>query len=451
MTYQEAWDFLDQLQFFKIKLGLDSMTMFLAELGNPQDSLLYVHVAGTNGKGSVSATLLTLLARAGYKVGLYTSPHLTSVRERFMINGVYISEAEFAAEASRIRAILRERQITYFEFTTALALLWFARQRVDLVILEVGLGGRLDATNVITPLVSIITNVAMDHEAYLGDTLAAIAVEKAGIIKPGVPVVSAVGLDGAPEPLAVVRETCGQQQAPLYLLGEDFQAEPEEEGAWAYWGMRRSGCCLVREKLAGLVLNLKGDHQRANAALALATLDLLQAHGFRVSAVDIRAGLLTVRWPGRLEYFRLDRQSGARLPEDAAGSIRYLLDGAHNPAGVKSLVAALLRDFFYKRLILVWGAMADKDIRSSLAQIAPLADVLILTRPPGERSASPEQLLAALPEMERGRAECVEPVDAALARAAVLVRDGDLVCVAGSLYLIGAARVKLLGPLVAAD
>ncbi|WP_417912244.1 bifunctional folylpolyglutamate synthase/dihydrofolate synthase, partial [Candidatus Electronema sp. TJ] len=190
MNYQQAQQFLDQLQLFKIKLGLDSMQHFLARLGDPQQQLRCVHIAGTNGKGSVGAALHSMLAAAGYKTGLYTSPHLSSVRERFQINGAYISKEDFARLAGRIESVLDGRQITYFECTTALALLWFAEQQTDFVVLEVGMGGRLDATNVITPLVSVITNVSMDHEQHLGDTLAKIAAEKAGIIKTGVPVVS---------------------------------------------------------------------------------------------------------------------------------------------------------------------------------------------------------------------------------------------------------------------
>jgi dihydrofolate synthase / folylpolyglutamate synthase len=220
MDYQEAWAFLNDLQFFKIKLGLESMSAFLGSLGNPQQQLKFVHVAGTNGKGSVCANLLAILNRSGYRVGVYTSPHLTSVRERFRIDAEYIPREEFAAEASAIRRILAGRQITYFEFTTALALLWFARRQVDLVLLEVGLGGRLDATNVVTPLVGVVTNVAMDHEAYLGTTLAEIAAEKAGIVKPGVPLVSAIAPGLGRE---VLSRTCREKGAPLYLLGRDFQ------------------------------------------------------------------------------------------------------------------------------------------------------------------------------------------------------------------------------------
>ncbi len=255
MNYQQTWTFLDNLQFFKIKLGLESMTMFLEELGSPENELKFVHIAGTNGKGSVAVTLLTLLARAGYSVGLYTSPHLSSVQERFRINDEYISEAEFAEDGSRIHDILNGRQITYFEFTTALAMLWFARRKVDLVILEVGLGGRLDATNVITPLVSVITNVSMDHEMYLGDTLAEIASEKAGIIKKGIPVVSGIGIGETEDErivLSVVERFCQERGAPLYLHDRDFLMEPSETAGWNYWAMKRKGCCQLREKITGL-------------------------------------------------------------------------------------------------------------------------------------------------------------------------------------------------------
>ncbi|MCK4839101.1 MAG: bifunctional folylpolyglutamate synthase/dihydrofolate synthase, partial [Desulfobulbaceae bacterium] len=233
MDYREAWSYLDDLQFFKIKLGLDSMSAFLESVGQPQERLKFIHVAGTNGKGSVSANLLTILARAGYKVGLYTSPHLSSVRERFRINDAYISEEEFAVQATSIRNSLAGRQITYFEFTTALAMLWFAERQVDIVILEVGLGGRLDATNVVTPLLSIITNVSMDHEAHLGNTLTEVAFEKAGIIKPGVAVVSGVAAD---ESLEVVEKTCLERGAPLYLFGRDFQQKTTSAALWSFVG-----------------------------------------------------------------------------------------------------------------------------------------------------------------------------------------------------------------------
>ncbi|MCX5875508.1 MAG: Mur ligase family protein, partial [Deltaproteobacteria bacterium] len=243
MNYQEAWGFLDNLQFFKIKLGLESMSQFLDSVGNPHRGLRFVHVAGTNGKGSVSTTMRTILTKAGYKVGLYTSPHLSCVRERFRIDERFISEEAFARQASVIREALGERQITYFEFATALALLWCAEEQVDVAILEVGMGGRLDATNVITPLVSVITNVSMDHEQYLGNTLAAVAFEKAGVIKPGVPVVAGLAPD---ESLAVVEQVCQERKAPLFLLGREFDAVRGPKGSWEYRGLAHS------HSLAGL-------------------------------------------------------------------------------------------------------------------------------------------------------------------------------------------------------
>ncbi|MGV1099240.1 bifunctional folylpolyglutamate synthase/dihydrofolate synthase [Thiovibrio sp. JS02] len=444
MNYREAWAFLDKLQFFKIKLGLESMRQFLDSVGNPQEKLRFIHVAGTNGKGSVSTTLLAILARAGYKAGLYTSPHLSSVRERFRINDRYISEEAFAEHASAIRQALGENQITYFEFTTALALLWFAKEKVDVAILEVGMGGRLDATNVVLPLVGVITNVSMDHEQYLGDNLTAVAGEKAGIIKEGVPLVSGVAPD---ESRTVVEAVARERRAPLFLSGRDFKTERAAGGCWRYLGAGPGAW-----RLDNLRCGLVGDYQIDNAALALATLEQLAAT-FPVPAEAIREGLVSVRWPGRLEFFCL--REGKRVECPAKGAeksappvCRYLLDGAHNPAGVESLTSALRRDFAYERLILVWACMADKDVAKTLRAVSPLADRIVFTRPESERSATPESLMALLPEAERGKAVGAVTVAEALARAAELARENDLICVAGSLYLVGAARQKLLGDLV---
>ena len=444
MDYQEAWTYLNDLQFFKIKLGLDSMAAFLEGLGNPQQQLRFIHVAGTNGKGSVCANLLEIYSRAGYRVGLYTSPHLSSVRERFRINHDYISREEFAAEASAIHAILAGRQITYFEFTTALALLWFAHRQVDLVILEVGLGGRLDATNVINPLVSVITNVAMDHEAYLGNTLAEIAAEKAGIVKPGVPVVSAVADDASRE---VVTQTCLERSAPLYLLGRDFSTELQPDGAWTYHGIK------PESDNASLRSGLAGSYQIDNSSLALAVVELLGGQGLPVLPEVIPSSLPQVRWPGRLERLRLSQPGLARLAEpptsaELPGDYRcYLLDGAHNPAGVESL-ARHLEGESYRELVLVWASMSDKDYVASLARIAPLCRWIVFTRPEAERSATSEQLTGCLPPQFHEKARAAEDISAALALARNLSDGRDLIVVAGSLYLVGAARQLLLGGLV---
>jgi dihydrofolate synthase/folylpolyglutamate synthase len=448
MNYEDTWTFLDNLQFFKIKLGLESMNMFLEELGSPEKDLKFVHIAGTNGKGSVAVTLLTLLAKAGYKVGLYTSPHLSSVRERFRINDEYISEEEFAEEGSRIHDILNGRQIMYFEFTTALALLWFARREVDLAILEVGLGGRLDATNVIRPMVSVITNVSMDHEMYLGDTLTEIAGEKAGIIKSGIPVVAGVGTGQTEDErtvLSVVEQTCSERKAPLYLYGRDFYVEQASD-KWDYWAMRRKdGCCKLREKISGLSFNLKGNYQMVNTGVALAALEMLDQYGFRVADEVIRSGLPEVSWPGRLEHFCLARKDRSRVECGTTNSVNYLLDGAHNPAGVESLRAALTDDFDYDRLILMWAAMEDKDINKTLPVVAPFADILVLTKVDYDRSAEPENLKESLPADLQSKTICESSLSTALDRAAELAGDNDLVCIAGSLYMVGEARNILLG------
>ncbi len=362
MNCQQAQHFLDQLQLFKIKLGLDSMQHFLARLGDPQRLLRCVHIAGTNGKGSVGAALHSMLSAAGYKTGFYTSPHLSSVRERFQISGTYISTEDFARLISRIESVLDGRQITYFECTTALALLWFAEQQTDFAVLEVGMGGRLDATNVVTPLVSVITNVSMDHEQHLGDTLAKIAAEKAGkigkagIIKPGVPVVSGAAED---ESGRVICETCAERQAPFFLFGRDFSGS----GAGSFWNYQG----LDGLKLDDLPMPLRGGHQISNCSLALAAVQLLRQQGWTVSEAQIRSGLAQTRWPGRLEYFRSEGR-------------QFLLDGAHNPAGATALRDALRNEFARQRLILVWGAMADKDISAALREVASLADRIILTK-----------------------------------------------------------------------
>jgi dihydrofolate synthase/folylpolyglutamate synthase len=428
------------------------MRMFLEELGSPEKELKFVHIAGTNGKGSVAVTLLTLLSKAGYTVGLYTSPHLSSVRERFRINNDYISEEEFAEEGSRIHDILAGRQITYFEFTTALAMLWFSRRKVDLALLEVGLGGRLDATNVITPLVSVITNVSMDHEMYLGNTLAEIAGEKAGVIKEKIPVVSGVGIGETEDErivLSVIEKFCHEKKAPLFLHGRDFFVEPTDDNTWDYWAMqRKDGCCRLRQKVKGLTTSLKGKYQMINTGVALAILEFLSRMGYPVDDATIRAGLLEVSWPGRLESFCLSRQDGRLVECSEKDVLHYMLDGAHNPAGVTALCHALENDYEYDRLILVWAAMTDKDFKTVLPRIAGLADVIIFTRLEYERSAQPEQLKEMLPADIRHRAQCENTPDRALARAAEIAGPEDLICVAGSLYLIGEARKLLRGELI---
>ncbi|WP_234981098.1 bifunctional folylpolyglutamate synthase/dihydrofolate synthase [Desulfopila aestuarii] len=444
MNYQETLTFLNNLQMHKIKLGLEAMRDFLAKIGQPEQRLKIIHVAGTNGKGSVSASMLEVLGRAGYRVGLFTSPHLSSVRERFRTSDGFISEEEFARLSERLIAALGEDQITYFEFTTALAFLWFAESNLDLVILETGLGGRLDATNVVTPLVSVITSISMDHEAYLGDTLSAVAGEKAGIIKPGVPVVAT---GGQTEVVQVLQTTAKDLGSALYLLERDFNYAGESNDDWCWQGKIDSAETVIDR----LQCSMRGAYQRENASLVIAVLELLKQYGYSVPENSLREGLASVAWPGRLEYIVLDRDSRQRFATASEGGdnvVRYLLDGAHNPAGVKNLAMTLSEEYDYRKLIMVWGAMIDKDIAAGLNSMLPLVDTFILTRPDGERSAEPEQLLACLPESARDKGVLVRDVAEALREAEKRAAREDMVVVAGSLYLVGAVRKLLVGEIV---
>jgi len=443
MTYQEVLAHLDALQMHKIKLGLEAMQSFLEKVDRPESRLRFVHVAGTNGKGSVCTAVAEVLGLAGYRVGVYTSPHLSSVRERFRIGSEYISEKKFAELGTRICRVLGEEQITYFEFTTALGLLWFAESNVDLVLLETGMGGRLDATNVVTPLLSVITSVSMDHEAYLGTSLAVIAGEKAGIIKPGVPVVS-----GAihPEVTAVVEAVALANAAALYTLRQDFDYVMHPDTSWTWTGSKALAGCQI----AGLRSSRASLVQQENDSLSIAVLQLLQKNGFNVSEQQVCQGIANVKWPGRMEYFNQDYTSTAA--DNKAGNskkvLRYLLDGAHNTDGVNNLAKTLVENFQYKKLIGVWGAMVDKDLAATLGLIAPLADELIITQPDGERAATPEQIYAILNTEQKRKARCVKKVDEALIAAQELAEEGDIIVVGGSLYLIGAVRHLLLGDLV---
>jgi len=444
MNYQESLTFLNDLQMHKIKLGLEAMRDFLAKIGRPEQQLQIIHVAGTNGKGSVSASLFEVLGRSGYRVGLFTSPHLSSVRERFRTSDGYISEETFARISERLIGALGADQITYFEFTTALALLWFAESNLDLVILETGLGGRLDATNVVTPLVSVITSISMDHEAYLGTTLTAVAGEKAGIIKQGVPVVAT---GGPPEVVQLLQAVADERGSALYLQGRDFNYAGEANDDWCWLGRFDSTETVVDH----LQCSMRGAYQRENASLVIAAVQLLKQCGFTVPEEGLRKGLASVAWPGRLEYIVLDRDSRQRFATAADGGdnvVRYLLDGAHNPAGVKNLAMTLSEEYEYRKLIMVWGAMIDKDIAAGFNSMLPLVDTFILTRPEGERSAEPEQLLECLPASARHKGVLVRDVAEALREAERRVAREDMVVVAGSLYLVGAVRKLLVGEVV---
>ncbi|PIE59519.1 MAG: bifunctional folylpolyglutamate synthase/ dihydrofolate synthase [Desulfobulbus propionicus] len=424
MLYSQACRYLEELQFFTIKLGLEATGALLLHLGSPQNCYPAIHLAGTNGKGSAGAMLSSLLSTNGYKTGFYSSPHLGSIRERFQINGTLISQKEFADTAAIIINILQKRKITYFEFTTALAFLWFKNQQVDIAVIEAGLGGRLDATNVMFPLVSVITNIALDHQQYLGSTIEQITYEKAGIIKPHTPVVSGVEQQPAKN---IIKKACAEKACPLYTLKDDFIIEQTSD-TYRYLST------TTGYELDRLTIPLAGRHQKKNAALALAALEMVGQSGFTFTKQSLRKGLATVQWPGRME----------RLYTTANGQkYHYLLDGAHNEAGVACLLDTLKQDLAEKRIILLWGQMADKKTGVYFTELLQLAALIILTQAETERSASPRDMLESLPEPLPAKTICRDEVESALRSAEKHADTSSLICIAGSLYLVGKARELL--------
>ncbi|MCG6929983.1 MAG: bifunctional folylpolyglutamate synthase/dihydrofolate synthase [Desulfofustis sp.] len=420
-TYRDACTYLDDLQMHKIKLGLDAMQSTLAPLGSPETACPAVHVAGTNGKGSVCSMLRSVATRAGYKTGLYTSPHLDSVRERFRIDGDYISREAFTRLMETIRISLGSRRITYFECATALAFLWFAENGCDLVVLETGMGGRLDATNVVTPLLSIITTVSLDHEQYLGTTVEQVAFEKAGIIKPGVPVLSGVG---DPAAQAVIERACSERGAPLMLRGRDFGLSRDSGTGWRWTS---STDTVVLTTLPDHLPNL---WQVDNISCAVAAAVSLRRLGFPIDDPAIDQGVGSARWPGRMELIDTGH--------------RYLLDGAHNPAGIDYLIQSLAH-YRYNKLIVIWASMGDKSYGGMLNALAAVADVLLLTRPHSERAAQLRDLYGQLRDTEgKSIGICSSPAEARI-EAEHQAGPGDLIVVAGSLYLVGEFRELLVG------
>ena len=420
ISYDTALSYLYDLQKYGIKFGLSSTSNLLARLGNPHKNLKAVHIAGTNGKGSTAAMLSAMLTRMGVQVGLYTSPHLVRFNERFRINDQDVDDWGIMDVFLRLKDIVDEREPpTFFEMTTAMALCLFAERGVDWAILEVGMGGRLDATNVIQPRITIINNVAFDHQEFLGCTLGRIAREKAGIIKQGVPLITAVK---QPAALAVIKERCLAFAAPCYRVGQQIKVRSRGKGCFSY----RS----LNWRLENLQLPLAGRHQLLNAATALGALEVLQQlDRLQLTSEQVQEGLSKTRWPGRLEWF------SQRPP--------VLLDGAHNNAGIVSLRKALQEEFTYRRLIIVLGIMADKDLWGMLHRLAPLADHVILTRPRYERAAEPESLRKMAGEFAN-RTELIRSVPQALKRAMTMATAEDLVVVTGSLYFIG--EVKEIRP-----
>ena len=412
MEYADAVDYVESLGKFGIHLGMERIQGLTALLDHPERKIRTVHVTGTNGKGSVTTFLANMLQQAGLKVGSYTSPHFVRYNERICLNGEEISNEDFAAVTEKTKAALDRflaqggEQPTQFEFITAMAFLYFAEKQVDCAVIEVGMGGLWDSTNIITPEVSVITNVTLEHTERLGKTIEAIAAQKAGIIKPGVPVVT----EAEGKALEVIRGAAEANHAPLYVYGDDFSTEELTSSMDTQTFLYRLG-----EKELEVAIHLPGEHQILNGAAALTAAEILRdKHGVPDEAAMLR-GMEAARWPGRLERIH-------RNPD-------IILDGAHNPSGVTVLRKALDEYYPGARRIYVFGMMADKDV-SQVSEILFRPEVLAHE---GDRSEKPEKLARRLHK----NAVPMDDLTAAYRRAVQEAGPEDVVIVCGSLYLIG--------------
>lgn len=423
MEYTEAIEYLKNLTKFGFNFGLGRIEELMRRLGDPHRRLNIIHIGGTNGKGSTTAMTVAMLQASGYRTGAFTSPHLHTYNERYRINGEEIPDEKIAALITRLRPHLEQmveegfEHPTEFEVSTAMAFLYFWEEKVDFLVLEVGLGGLIDSTNVAMPLVSVITNVAMDHMDYLGNTIEEIAAVKAGIIKEGVPVVTAA--TGAA--LEVIRRQAREKGAGIFEIGRDTTFEITESSVRG----ERFNLKTPRNTYNDLITGLIGAHQAANAATAITVVEILTDHGFRITEEAVRKGLAAVRWPARLEIVR-------EKPV-------VLLDGAHNYDGAVSLHKALTGIFQYRRLVLVLGMLGDKEREKVVAKLAPLAGAVFVTRPNSPRAGEWQQVAE---EAKKHVSEVYleEDIGTAVQKAVSLAGEEDLVCVTGSLYMVAEAR-----------
>lgn len=420
-SYEACLDSIYKLQRFGIKLGLETIQQWMSALGNPHTRFKCIHIAGTNGKGSVAAMLSTLFVEAGIKVGRFTSPHLESFNERICIDNQPIADDDVVTACSRVKSALQglPRTPTFFEFATAMGFYEFSRQEVEWAIIETGMGGRLDATNIILPEVSIITNLSLEHKAYLGPTLSAIAGEKAGIIKPQTPVVTAVEQKSARN---VIFKTAADKRAPVYLHGREFRTRRTGTGnRFHYFGLDHNW--------SDIGLSLAGAYQIDNAALVLAAAELLaRADRVRFDEQTIRRALQTTQWSGRLEII-------SQQP-------LVIMDGAHNLMAARKVGRYLLDHYKQRNVTLVVGILDDKPYRSILKDLTAACNRVIVTQPKIGRAIPYAQIEAVarefVPNVET-RADVGEAVRHALSTSG----PDDVICIAGSLYVVGEAKTAM--------
>ncbi len=414
MDYNETTSYLFSKHAKGMKLGLENIQSFLNRINHPEHGFPSIHIAGTNGKGSTAAILESILREAGYKTGLYTSPHLTDVRERIQISGQWISPEKVIHYIQYFKPDIEATNISFFEILTAMAFLYFFENKTDIAILETGLGGRLDATNLILPLFSMITEIGLDHTHILGKTLKSIAYEKGSIFKFGIPCLIGVNnkkvktyfqeLARDKTPLSFCQDTVHMRNIRLTDQGSWFDAETE------YFSYRN------------LFLRLLGHHQVQNCQLVLLAVNELMKREWIIPEKSVREGLKKVRWPARLEL----------LSEQP----KLLLDSAHNPLGTKSLVRALKTLFDYNRLILLFGVLKDKDYRKMIESLVPLAQSIILTQPQSDRALEPE-CLCTLSILRKKSVQVIPEIHKAWETAVNMAGKNDLVCGTGSMFLTG--------------
>ncbi|MBM4065662.1 MAG: bifunctional folylpolyglutamate synthase/dihydrofolate synthase [Planctomycetes bacterium] len=453
-SYEEALAFLYKAidyeklisyQYNASTFSLDRMVKMLEYVGNPHKSFPSIHITGTKGKGSTSIMMSTILEHAGLRTGLFTSPHLIDLKERIQINNQNISEEEFAGSLNKLRPYIQHLRDTapsasptFFEILTAVAMLYFKKKQVDMAVLEVGLGGRLDSTNVVIPQVSVITNVGLDHTAILGNTLSSIAYEKAGIIKQGVPVVSAVE---SPEALSVIEKTCKEKDARLYLLGRDiwisdFGFRISDFGlgnSVIYPQSERGLLCKIRtwrHTYPEIFLPLVGAHQAKNCALALGALEIMREQGtISIDDETIRKALAQVYCPARVEVI-------GKNP-------LIILDYAHTVDSMKSLRESIQGNFKFNKLILVLGFSQDKDLDNILKEIVSVGDSILVTQSKNPRAAAPEDLCKRIERLCGKHAEILDNTHDAVVAAKKKASKEDLLCITGSAYIAGEAKQTL--------
>ena len=419
MDYRESIAYLDSLGKFGIRLGMERIEGLLQELGHPEKQIKTVHVTGTNGKGSVTSMITDILLAAGLHAGKFTSPHLVKYNERITMDDVDISDEEFASMLTRVRqasdSVIHKgvcEQPTQFEILTAAAFLWFAEKQVDYAIIEVGMGGLWDSTNVIVPVVSVITNVTLEHMERLGDTLEKIAMQKAGIIKDKVPVVTAA----SEEALGPIRAFAMFKQAPLYVYGRAFQGKEVTSSM----GGQKFTLSAGDNYSSDYEILLPGEHQIINASLAIVAAKLVSKQDKRITEIALHIGAAHTKWPGRLERIGTG-------PD-------VILDGAHNPDGALVLRKALDKFYPEKQIYFVFGMMADKEMQKVIRTlIRPLDMVYTVRADDGPRAAEAERLAQLVGKNAAARSD----VGSAYAEAVAAAGPSGVVCVCGSLYLVG--------------